>query len=159
MFKQNQYYTNQKSVWSTTNTTSSTIYGLQFQNNSEAGSTSTPMQAIVFKNPEYNGLPVYGPGNAGVTVIREVKIDHQVSDEGTYYAQFWWSQYDGHFDSGTYAFWGMHPYPKTGKDAGSGHYHEIQCSSNGDYTVTNADESSYVFFDIFDVTRMVWKDE
>ena len=123
-----------------------TIYGLEFPTNAAKG--TDPMTAIQFANPQSDGLPPGGPSNAGVTVIRYIRVDHQASDTGTYYSQFWMSQNDGNYTPGaTVPLWGFHPYPKTGKGGGSGHYWEIQEVDNNDYVTTRDAGTKTVGYD------------
>lgn len=76
--------------------------GLQFPTNAD----SPAGQAVAFKfsDPQRHGLPMWGPGNAGITVIRE----YTPLSQAGYYAVIWWGN-DGTFDST--AYWGFHPYP------------------------------------------------
>lgn len=89
--------------------------GIQFPRNGDAPTGA--FVAIQFQNPQSNGLPIWGPSDAGVTVVRKIKPTAQTAaSNGTYYvAQFWWSaQSNFNWDSGSpNTYWGFHPYPPT----------------------------------------------
>lgn len=111
-------------------------YALQFPTNVSGSDTTAPYVAIKFANPHLNGLPIWGAGGAGVTVVRKIRPTQQTG----YYAQFWWSN-DGSFlwnggSSGSY--WGMHPYPQSSSNAGTTHWWEIATSVGGDFTDTRS---------------------
>lgn len=85
------------------------LSALRFPTNVGDGSdTAAPYAVIKFANPQSDGLPVWGPANAGVTIIRRVRPLAQ----DAYCAMGWWSQDNGTitFDD-THPYWGGHPYP------------------------------------------------
>ena len=107
-------------------------FALQFADNTVIGGSNTtaPFIAIQLLNPQLNGLPIWGAGGGGVTVIRKIK---QLNSIG-YMAQWWWSN-NGSFlwDAGApNSYWGMHPYPPGGA-AGTSWVHEIASDRGGDY--------------------------
>jgi hypothetical protein len=131
-------------VTASTGSIATDTHGLQFWSNSSAA--SYPMEAIQFLDPEDNGLPPYGPSDAGVTVIRELKTAQQQSSSYYYVAQFWWSQNDGTFDyGGTNAYWGFHPWVPNGGSV-TPTYWEVQQSDDDDYTTTRAGGSKQVVY-------------
>lgn len=76
---------------------------------SNATSPTDAFIALQFLNPHLNGLPIWGPGDAGVTVIREYTPRLTTG----YQACFWWSN-NGNFlwdGGGSNSYWGFHPYP------------------------------------------------
>lgn len=95
-------------------------HALVFPCNVSGSDTSAPYAVIEYANPHTNGLPIWGPGNAGVTVVRKLVTYQQTG----YYEQFFWSQGDGSFDSAN-GYWGMHPYPQNRSNSGTTHWHEI----------------------------------
>lgn len=116
------------------------LSALRFPTNVSGSDTAAPYAVIKFANPQDDGLPVWGPGNAGVTVIRRIRTEQQTG----YYAQFWWSQDDGSFgfDETTLPYWGAHPYPTNKSNTGTSHVWEV-ASQAGD------------FFDNFDVSGSI----
>ena len=108
----------------------SNAFALQFPTNISGSDTGAPYAVIEFANPQNNGLPIWGPSNAGVTVIRRLKVQNQTG----YYAQFWWSSSDTTFIT-TNGYWGFHPYPQSGTNAGTTHYWEV--TSGGTDQTTN----------------------
>jgi hypothetical protein len=134
-------------VTASTGSLISATHGLQFWGNSAAA--SHPMEAIQFLDPEDNGLPPYGPNDAGVTVIRELQTAQQTASPSGHYfvAQFWWSQNDGTFDyGGTNAYWGFHPWVPGSGTSVTPTYWEIQTSADDDYTQTRAGSSKQVVY-------------
>lgn len=109
------------------------LNGISFPSNGDAPLSA--YVAIKFPNPHLNSLPIWGPSNQGVTVIREVnprqQTDSSLSPGTRYVAQFWYSAGDGQFTGG---YWGMHPYPQGG--GGTAHW-EIACE-NQDFVTTRA---------------------
>src|SRR5438309_8877054 len=81
-----------------------------------------------FANPQDNGLPIYGPGGAGVTYIWRAYPRQQPS----YYTAFFWGNDDGQGNTRTFewvrsgvsdTYYGAHPFPRT--PTGSIHDWEI----------------------------------
>ncbi len=95
-------------------------HALVFPCNVSGSDTSAPYAVIEYSNPQSNGLPIWGPGNAGVTVVRKLVTRQQTG----YYSQFWWARGDGTFDSAD-GYWGFHPYPQTSNNTGTTHWHEV----------------------------------
>lgn len=124
---------------------------LRFPGNGDSPTNSNT--TIYFAAPHSNGLPMWGPSNAGVTIIREVK---SVTQTG-YYARFWYSEgtaaQDGTADiiSNLDKYWGMHPYPPGGA-SGTTHLQEIAVASLDN--VTARDGSSTIA-----PSHGVWKTE
>lgn len=98
-------------------------YALLFPSNVSGSSTSSSYGVIEFADPDDNGLPILGPSNAGVTILRRIKPVQQTG----YYAQFWYTP----ILSGPAApingeaYFGVHPYPTTQSTAGTSHWWEI----------------------------------
>lgn len=111
---------------------------LRFLGSDDAGVQATKYCRIKFANPHLDGLPMWGPSNAGVTYICErlTRIQHG------YYGGFpWWSN-DGAFQwSGGSAdsYYGICPYDTSGNGTGNVHNWEISGVSNGsDHQVNRA---------------------
>lgn len=117
---------------------------LLFPLNVSAGDISAPYAVIKFVNPHSDGLPIWGPSNVGVTVIRKISCT-SVSGHGApgYYAQFWYTQGDGNFN-GANPYWGAHPYPIS-PPSGNTHEWEIAGSSL-DYRDTNGGSPKSVVY-------------
>ncbi|MCI0528987.1 MAG: Ig-like domain-containing protein, partial [Nitrospira sp.] len=82
---------------------------------SNADQPTADYVAIEFDRPDLNGLPIWGPSNTGVTVIREVNVRQQTPEpvnNSYYYAQFWYTNANRIFDA--FHYWGFHPYPQGG---------------------------------------------
>ena len=88
------------------------LNGISFPSN--ATSPTDAYVAIEYANPEDNGLPITGPSEAGITVVREINVRQQTAaSNGTYYyAQFWYTTADRAFTP--LHNWGFHPYPQAG---------------------------------------------
>jgi hypothetical protein len=98
----------------------STLTGLDFPG---SAGVSTTMR-FKFARPDLNGLPIYGPSNAGVTYIWRAYPRRQRG----YYTAFFWGNDDFPFtwhngDADTY--YGAHPYPWPDEPIGSTHKWEI----------------------------------
>ena len=102
--------------------------GLIFPNNATVPDSNAESVRFRWMNPQSNGLPIYGPGGAGVTYIFKVRPTQQTS----YYTTFFWANDDGAGDLSTFlwtgggsadTYYGMHPYPHP-----SGTYHEWEIS-------------------------------
>lgn len=106
-------------------------FALDFPSNVSGSSQVSAYGVIEFVNPQSDGLPIWGPSNAGVTVIRKVKFKQQTG----YYAPFWWSQGDGEFN-GSNGYWGFGPYPQNESNTGTTHWHEI-ATGGGDFIDAN----------------------
>lgn len=84
-----------------------------------------------YTNPHTNGFPLWGPSGQGVTIIRRVK---PVAQTG-YYAQFWYTDDNVFEDSkaGGKGYYGFHPYPDSGSNAGTTHRWEVATGDGGDF--------------------------
>ena len=108
--------------------------GLEFPRNDQVPDGQTVR--FKFNNPHLNGLPIYGPGGAGVTYIFKVRPKQQTG----YYTTFFWANDDGAGNISTFlwdggsadTFYGMHPYPPSGS-GGTTHAWEIAVEQN-DFT-------------------------
>lgn len=96
-------------------------FGLRFPSNGD-GPVSNPV-IIRFSTPQSNGLPIWGPSNAGVTYIWQAKYRQHTG----YYVCFWYGPYSSFFwDGGNpNTYYGCHPYPASGGGAGTVHNWEI----------------------------------
>ena len=104
--------------------------GLEFPRNDQVPDGETVR--FKFTNPHQNGLPIYGPGGAGVTYIFKVRPKQQTG----YYTTFFWANDDGAKTVGDTFLWsggpwgaadsyyGMHLYPP-GSSNGTSHNWEI----------------------------------
>lgn len=105
--------------------------GLRFPSNGEAPASN----AVIFRfeTPQSNGLPIWGPANAGVTYIWEVSYRQHTG----YYVCWWYGPYSNFFwDGGSpNTYYGGHPYPASGGGAGTVHNWEIGVEG-GDTTNT-----------------------
>lgn len=106
------------------------LRALLFPSNISGSDTGAPYAVIEFDDPHLNGLPIWGPGNAGVTVIRRIRPLQQTG----YYAQLWWTTQSPLSNQ----YWGIHPYPPDGV-SGTTHNWEI-AGEQGDFV--NADGGS-----------------
>jgi len=82
--------------------------GLDFPSNDD--SPTNAFVAFQFLNPQNDGLPMWGPNNAGVTYIWKYRPRQQ---DG-YYVTMWYSRADGFFNEGNPVYdpyYGGHPYP------------------------------------------------
>jgi len=88
------------------------VTGLDFPGSNDGSSTVR----FKFVNPQDNGLPIYGPGGAGVTYIWRAYPRRQPG----YYTTFFWANDDGqgnlnstwYWDNGSAGtYYGAHPYP------------------------------------------------
>lgn len=103
---------------------------LRFPTNISGSDTAAPYAVIKKANPQSDGLPIWGPANAGWTVIRRVRTLQQTG----YYAQLWWCRDDGSFVlSNDSPYVGAHPYPSNSANTGTSHVHEIATSIGGDF--------------------------
>ena len=102
-------------AWSfTTIGGSSPTFGLDFPTNTAVADGSTVR--FKFTDPHLNGLPIYGPGGAGVTYVFKVRPKQQTG----YYTTFFWANDDGRgiietftwHNGGADTYYGMHPYPQ-----------------------------------------------
>ncbi|MDX2059940.1 MAG: hypothetical protein SFV24_19175 [Gemmatimonadales bacterium] len=106
------------------------VSALRFPSNISGSDNTAPYAVIQFANPHTDGLPIWGPGGAGVTVFRRIKTYQQTG----YYAQFWYSS-SGDFSENyppPLGYWGFHPYPTSQSNAGTVHEWEIAIDQ-GDY--------------------------
>jgi hypothetical protein len=97
-------------------------FALKFPQNISGPDTTAPYAVIEFADPHLNGLPIWGAGGGGITVVRRLQITSP-SQQG-YYVGHWWSQANGVFDPAS-GYWGMHPYPQTATNLGTTHWWEI----------------------------------
>ncbi len=104
--------------------------GLDFPGSAAVATT----MRFKFDHPESNGLPIYGPSNAGVTYIWRAYPRQQPS----YYTAFFWGNDDGRGDITTFlwapggaadSYYGAHPYPQSPPN-GNTHFWEISVEQN-----------------------------
>lgn len=114
---------------------SASSQALLLPSNVSGSDQGAPFVAIQFEDPQANGLPIWGPADAGVTYIWRYKPAQQTG----YYALFWWSN-NGSFlwDGGSQdTYIGSHPYPQNQSNTGTTHYWEI-AQDGGDMTTTRS---------------------
>lgn len=116
-----------------------TATGLDFPGSAAVTATPGPYPRTMrfrFTNPHLAGLPIYGPGNAGVTYVWRAYPRRQAG----YYTAFFWGNDDGRNDLGTFlwmpdgsadSYYGAHPYPNPAP-SGTNHKWEISIEQ-GDY--------------------------
>lgn len=95
--------------------------GLDFPSNGAAPSSA--FVAFQFLNPHLNGLPMWGPANAGVTYVWKYRPRQQAG----YYVTLWWSN-NGTFEWNAGkpdSYYGAHPYPRGGGTGTTTHDWEI----------------------------------
>jgi hypothetical protein len=103
------------------------VSGLDFPGSAAVATT----MRFEFVNPQNNGLPIYGPGGAGVTYVWRAYPRQQAS----YYTAFFWGNSDGKFFWGPAGqetadtYYGAHPYPNP---APNGTNHNWEISVHGD---------------------------
>jgi hypothetical protein len=100
------------------------ITGLDFPGSAAVSDT----MRFRFVRPDQNGLPIYGPSNAGVTYIWRAYPRRQ----GGYYTTFFWGN-DGTFtwsNGGASTYYGAHPYPWP-DDPPGGRTHQWQIAADG----------------------------
>jgi hypothetical protein len=127
-------------------------YSLSFPSNVTGSDTSAPFVAIQFADPQADGLPIWGTGSGasrlGVTYIWKYRPRQQTG----YYVTMWWSN-NGTllWDSGsTNTYYGAHPYPQSGNNAGTTHWWELAGTNGGaDYTSTLAATTKTVVQDVW----------
>lgn len=110
-------------------------FALRFPSNISGSDTTAPFVAIQYSTPQSNGLPIWGPADAGCTYVWKVKPHQQTG----YYA-FWWWSVNGDFlwDGGSSnTYYGCHPYPQSGTNAGTTHWWEL-ATGGGDRVDTRA---------------------
>lgn len=124
-------------------------YALRFPSNVSGSDQAAPYVALKFANPHSNGLPIWGPGSGasrlGVTYMWRIKTRQQTG----YYVTFWWSN-DGSvlWDGGSpNTYYGAHPYPQSGTNAGTTHYWEIAGCPTGDTVNTLSGSPKTVVYD------------
>jgi hypothetical protein len=126
-------------------TESAAMTGLEFPSNGD--SPSNAFVAFQFPDPQNNGLPIWGPNNAGATYMWKFRPRQQTG----YYATFWWS-HNGNFlwDNGApNTYYGAHPYPQTSSASGTSHWWELATDRGGDFTDTLADSKKAVVQDVW----------
>lgn len=111
---------------------------LRFPAAGDAGENPAKFMAIQIANPELDGLPLWGPSNAGCTYLSE-RLTRQNTG---YFGADPWRCNNGAFlwNSGaSNSYYGPCPYPKSGTEFGTTHKHELSGVSNGtDSTVNRA---------------------
>lgn len=99
------------------------VYGLRFPGNQDAPAATAV--ALTFDDPHLNGLPIWGPSNAGVTYIWEVEFRNP-SHIGYFTTFFWGNKGSFLWDSGSpNTYYGAHPYPEVDGSTGKRHNWEI----------------------------------
>ncbi len=108
--------------------------GLDFPGSAAVQST----MRFKFANPHTSGLPIYGPGGAGVTYVWRAYPRQQSG----YYTAFFWGNDDGGGDLNTFlwvgngqaadSYYGAHPYPNNPPN-GNTHSWEVSVEQN-DFT-------------------------
>jgi len=99
------------------------VTGLDFPGSAAVATT----MRFRFANPQNDGLPIYGPGGAGVTYIWRAFPRQQSG----YYTTFFWGN-DGEFwwrSGNPDTFYGAHPYPDVQPNGGT-HKWEIAVEGN-----------------------------
>lgn len=116
--------------------------GLRFPSNGESPASSAVL--IRFQEPQNNGLPIWGPSNAGVTVVWRVRYRKHTG----YYVCWWYGPYSNFFWNGGSpgSYYGCHPYPVSGGGAGVYHHFEIGIEG-GDTTNTLAGSPQRLVYD------------
>ncbi len=108
------------------------LKALRFPSNESGSDTAAPYAVIQYDNPELNGLPIWGPSGAGITLFRRIKFYQQTG----YHAGFWYTDRSTTFADTSPGYWGFHPYPTTATNAGTSHNHEVATDFGGDYLDT-----------------------
>ena len=83
--------------------------GMQFEGNAALGTNESVR--FRFIDPHLNGLPIYGTGGQGLTIIWKARPEQQTG----FYTTFFYSDDDGtpsFWETNNY-FWGAHPYGAT----------------------------------------------
>jgi hypothetical protein len=117
--------------------------GLNFPSNGD--SPSNAFVAFQFRNPQDNGLPIWGPNGVGATYIWKYRPRQQAG----YYVTFWWSNNGSFLWNGgsPNSFYGAHPYPQGGGTGTTAHFWEIASGYGGDYVTTRAGSTKTVVKD------------
>lgn len=127
---------------------SAAVTGLDFPSNVTGADKSAPYVAIQFVNPHINGLPIWGPGNAGTTWIWKIKHRQQQG----YYVTFWWVNNTGVFlwkSGSSDTYYGCHPYPQSANNSGATHWWELAGMDPGaDNLNTRAGVKKVVTYDV-----------
>ena len=120
--------------------------GLEFPSNVSGSDTGAPYVALVFANPQNDGLAIFQA--SGWTYIREYTPYQQTG----YYAAFWYGEDGGEFHGGgseNYPYVGIHPYPQSGTNAGTTHDWEMAGMETGaDFRTTLGGSSLQVVKDV-----------
>lgn len=106
--------------------------GLRFPSNGESPASAAVI--IRFSDPQSNGLPIWGPSNAGVTVLWRTYYRQHAG----YYANWWYGPYSSFFwDGGApNTYYGCHPYPvDLGAGRAASKYHEWEIANSGGDTI------------------------
>lgn len=98
--------------------------GLRFPSNGESPASAAII--VRFEAPQSNGLPIWGPSNAGVTYIWQSRYRQHTG----YYANFWYGPQSSFFwDAGSpNSYYGFHPYPPNGS---TGLFHNWEIAIEG----------------------------
>lgn len=115
--------------------------GLDFPSNPEPAGSSGPFVAFQFLDPQAKGLPIWGPGDAGVTYLWKIKPRQQSG----YYATFWWSN-NGNFtwhNGASDSYYGAHPYPRGGGNTTAAHDWELAGMIDGTDTIITTAGSAH----------------
>lgn len=111
--------------------------GLDFPGSAAVTSAPGPYPRTMrfkFTDPHVNGLPIYGPNNAGVTYIWRAYPRQQPG----YYTAFFWGNDDGQNNLNTFlwlpnggadSYYGAHPYPQPPPN-GAQHKWEVSVEQN-----------------------------
>lgn len=100
---------------------------LRFPSNINGNDSTAAYAVIELLNPELDGLPMFGPSGAGVTVMRRIRFrQHQ-----GYISAIWHS--GDTWNPASNGGWGFHPFPQNGTSTGNTHYHSIAPGDGGDY--------------------------
>lgn len=120
--------------------------GLDFPSNGD-GRVGNAFVAFQFLDPHKNGLPIWGPGNAGATYVWRIKPRQQSG----YYVTFWWSNNGSFLWNGgsPNSYYGAHPYPQSASKTGTTHWWEVASNYGGDETVTRAGTKKTVVQDVW----------
>ncbi len=101
---------------------SAAINAMVFPSNVSGSDTAAPYSVLQYLDPDVNGLPPLGPGDAGITFIWRVKYRPQTG----YHVLFWYGRGDGTIDPpSSHLYFGAHPYPQSANNTGTTHYWEV----------------------------------
>lgn len=130
------------------------LNALQFPSNVEGADQSEPLVALNFDDPQSNGWPFRGVGNAGWCWLIEVNTSAQ---EG-YYVNIWWARNDGDIGfADDQPYLGLHLYPDSGNNQGTDHSYEV-AGEGGDFRTTLAATEHAAEHDVWLVQGLRWID-